>query len=58
MTQQYAPPTAPEHGWQSIPSPIRFAVWVWAVFVIAGAIGVAIGAVIWFIVLASALGQM
>lgn len=35
---QYVPPTA----WQSLPGPVRFAVWVWAVMVIAGAVGAAL----------------
>lgn len=36
----WVPPGTP--AWQSVPKPVRFAVWVWAVMVIAGAVGAAL----------------
>lgn len=51
---QYVPPTA----WQSAPVAVRFAVWVWAVAVIAGVAGAIVGLVTWAIVLLATLGSM
>lgn len=51
---QYIPPTA----WESAPTPVRFAIWVWTVFMIAGVIATAVGAMIWMVFLIVTLGSM
>lgn len=65
MSQQQQIPFTPPRGtvppgtpaWQSIPKPVRLAIWIWAVCVIVGTIGAAVGAALWFLVLSAALGQ-
>lgn len=45
-------------GWYTIPKPIRFAVWVWAISVIIGVLGIAVGVLVWGGALIAALSQM
>jgi hypothetical protein len=50
---------APElTAWQSIPKPVRFAVWVWAITVIIGVAGILIGVALWVITAGALLSQM
>ena len=55
--QQFTPPrgyVAPgTPAWQSLPTAVRFAVWVWTVLMIASVIGGAIFAVLWMLFMAS-----
>ena len=48
------PPTA----WQSIPSPVRFAAWVWAISVIVGVAGAALFAVLFVLGLAAGMSSL
>ncbi|HZX05671.1 hypothetical protein [Kribbella sp.] len=42
------PPTPPQTAWQSLPAPIRFAVWVWAIGTIAIAlVGWLVAVLVW-----------
>jgi hypothetical protein len=66
MTQpQFTPPptykptyvaATPPTAWQSLPSAVRFAVWVWTVCMIASVVGAAIFAVLWMLFMASLTG--
>lgn len=49
---------APATGWYTIPAPVRFAAWVWAISVIVGVVAVAAGAVVWAAVLGFSLSQL
>lgn len=44
-------------AWQSIPTPIRFVVWLWSVLFLIGAAGFALGAVVWIITLLAVFGS-
>jgi hypothetical protein len=44
-------------AWKSIPDTIRFAVWLWAVTFIVGALGAAVALVVWGAALLALLSQ-
>lgn len=48
-------PSEPQHGWQSVPSFVRLAVWLWAIAVVLGVAGGLVVGV--FTLLALAIGM-
>jgi len=62
MSQQNELPTYPAtieyqaQGWWTIPKPVRFALWIWAVTTIVWFIGGAIFALIWLLVMVAGGG--
>ena len=62
FTEQYNLPAveliAPPTAWQSIPSPVRFAAWVWAISVIVGVAGAALFAVLFVLGLAAGMSSL
>lgn len=50
--------TAAPTAWKSIPTPIRFVVWVWAISVILGLIGAAVAVLVWVLAFGAAISQL